>query len=129
VPATAASGSKMAMALQGMAFGLFGGSDLSALSLRHQDGRMQDVDSIGVATRLPLPGRMRLGPSLRIDRRQQEGENSREWRYAPGLRWELTGARYTIDLEGGAELGRRRFDGGHEDSSRFYFSLGYRMSF
>jgi hypothetical protein len=127
VPATAASGTETAVTLQGMAFGLLGGSDLSALSLRHQHGRMQDVDSLGVATRLPVAGRMRIGPSVRVDRRQLD--DSRQWQYVPGLRWELTGARYIIDLEGGAELGHRRFDGGREDSSRYYFSLGYRMSF
>lgn len=129
VPATPASGTDTAITLQGMAFALFGGGDLSAITLRHQNGASQDVDSAGFSTRFPLWGRLRLGPSLRVDHRLLHGDDSRQWLYVPGLRLELQQARFLLDLESGAELGRRQLANGREDSTRYYFSLGYRMNF
>jgi hypothetical protein len=129
VPATPASGADTAITLQGMAFAVFGGGDMSTIALRHQAGSSQDMDSIGLSTRLPVWGKLRLGPSLRIDRRQLHVDDTQQWQYTPGLRLELLSPRYSVELESGAEFARRQLQDARESSRRFYFSLGYRMNF
>jgi hypothetical protein len=38
-------------------------------------------------------------------------------------------ARLLLELEAGAEIGEREFDAASEDTTRYYFSVGYRMTF
>jgi hypothetical protein len=72
---------------------------------------------------------LRLGPSLRVDRRALHMDGSDQWLVVPGLRLDLQRARYSVDFEAGAELGRRDMGDVNQRSTRFYFSLGYRMNF
>lgn len=112
-----------------MAFALFGGGDLSTIALRHQNGAGQDVEIVGVTTRFAIWNALRLGPSLRVDRRALHADGSEQWLVVPGLRLDVQRTRFILDFEAGAELGRRDMGDVNQTSTRFYFSLGYRMNF
>jgi len=47
----------------------------------------------------------------------------------PGLRAELRVKRFSVEFEGGAEIGSRKLSGSKQDTSRYYLSLGYRYDF
>jgi tetratricopeptide (TPR) repeat protein len=118
-----------AISLQGIASGLFGGSDLSTIAMRHQTGPTVDTDSFGLSTRFPLWGAWRLGPTLRVDRREFAADGSEQMVYVPTLRLDLQTKHVLFECEGGAEFGRRDLTGTTEKTTRYYFSLGYRMNF
>jgi hypothetical protein len=122
-------GADKAITLQGIAAGLFGGNDFSALVLRHQTGASVDIDSVGVSTRFPLWGSWRLGPRLRVDQRTIHDDGSRQMLYAPTLRLDLQQPRTLFECELGAEIGHRTLGTSKEDMTRYYFSLGYRVNF
>ena len=122
-------GSESAISLQGIASSLFGGSDLSSIALRRQTGPTVDTDSFGISTRFPIGGAWRLGPQLRIDRREFATDGSEQMLYAPTLRLDLQTRHVLFECEGGADFGRRDLAGSVEKTTRYYFSLGYRMNF
>jgi tetratricopeptide (TPR) repeat protein len=122
------SGTDNGIALEGIASGLFGGSDLTAIVLRHQTGESVDIDSFGVTSRFPL-WMWRIGPGLRVDERRTHSDGSTQMLYVPTLRLDLLRGRFLVECELGAELGRRSLDQSREDTTRYYFSLGYRLNF
>jgi tetratricopeptide (TPR) repeat protein len=123
------SGTDNAIALEGIASSLFGGNDLTALVLRHQTGATIDIDSFGISTRFPLGRVWRLGPRLRVDQRRMHDDGSRQMLYAPTLRLDLQRTRMLFECELGAEIGRRALAQSQENTTRYYFSLGYRLNF
>ncbi len=123
------SGTDNAVTLEGIAAGLFGGGDITALVLRHQTGASVDIDSLGISTRFSLWGKWRLGPRLRIDTRSIHDDGSKQMIYAPTLRLDLQEARALFECELGTEIGHRTLDQSKEDTTRYYFSLGYRVNF
>jgi hypothetical protein len=129
VPALPEPGTETAFSLQGIASSLFGGNDLSSIILRHQSGATVDTDSVGLSTRFPLWRAWRLGPRLRVDQRKFAIDGSTQLLYIPTLRVDMQTARLLLELEAGAEIGEREFDAASEDTTRYYFSVGYRMTF
>lgn len=123
------SGTDNAVTLEGIAAGLFGGSDLSALVLRHQTGASVDIDSIGISTRFPLWRNWRIGPRLRVDDRRIHDDGSKQMIYAPTLRIDLQRTHTLFECELGTEIGHRTLGDSKEDTTRYYFSLGYRLNF
>jgi hypothetical protein len=123
------SGRDNTIGIQGLASGLFGGNDFSSIVLRHESSATLNGDSLGLATRFPIWGNWRLGPRLRIDRRDYSSDGSKQWLYVPTVRLELQRTRTMFELEVGAEIGRRDFGSFEENTTRYYFSLGYRMNF
>ena len=123
------AGTDDAVSLQGIVSSLFGGNDLSAIVLRHQTGATVDTDSLGLSTRFPLGQSWRLGPRLRVDQRRRHDDGSHELIYAPTMRLDLQRARALFECELGAERGRRALDQSQENTTRYYFSLGYRLNF
>jgi tetratricopeptide (TPR) repeat protein len=123
------AGTDNAVSLQGLAYSLFGGNDLSAIVLRRQTGLTSDTDSIGISTRFPLGRSWRLGPRIRVDQRKIHTDGSTQLLYTPTLRLDLLRARMLLECEIGAEFGSRKLDQSQEDTTRYYFSLGYRLNF
>jgi tetratricopeptide (TPR) repeat protein len=123
------AGTDSAVSLQGLASSLFGGNDLSALVLRHQTGVTSDTDSLGISTRFPLGRSWRLGPRLRVDQRHIHTDGSTQMLYSPTLRLDLVRTRMLFECELGAEIGRRTLDQSQENTTRYYFSVGYRLNF
>lgn len=126
VPAT---GTDNAITLQGTAAGLFGGSDFSTIVLRRQTGESLNIDSIGLATRVPWGRVLRIGPRLRVDRRDIVTDGSEEMLYAPSVRLDMQRGRSLFECELGAELARRALGSSLSTTTRYYFSLGYRLNF
>lgn len=108
---------------------LWRSSDLFVLSARWQDGEVQRVASAGIATRLPLGQAWRVGPRLRVDRRQSTVDAAVETLYVPALRIDFQRGATWFEFEGGAELGRRAIPAEEESSTRYFFNLGYRINF
>jgi hypothetical protein len=129
VAATPATGSDTALSTQLLGYGLFGRGDVSSIGLQFQTGESQDMVSLGLGSQLPIGERWRVGPRLRIDQRQLKTDGSDSLSYTPAIRAEMRNKHVTIELEGGAELGSRDLGGATEDSTRYYFSLGYRYDF
>lgn len=122
------AGPEKAISLQGIAASLFGGNDLTAIALRRQTSALSDTDSLGISTRFPISRSWRLGPRLRVDRREIRSDGSRQMLYTPALRIDLQRTRMLFECELGAELGSRRSEQRDEDTTRYYLSLGYRLN-
>ena len=129
VAATPASGTEPQCPLKCLGYGLFGRGDVTSLGLQYQTGDSVQLLSLGVGTQLPIGQRWRIGPRLRVDQRSLTSDDSQALIYSPSLRAEMRGKHLTFELEGGAELGSRDLGTTSEDSSRYYFSLGYRYDF
>lgn len=126
VDATPASGTDMIYSSQAVAYGLFGDRDVDSLGLQYQTGDASDTMSLGLFAQLPVGESWLITPRLRIDRRQFHADGSTQLLYAPGLRTEWRWRRLSLDFEGGAEIGQRSGGIANEDTTRYYFSLGYR---
>ena len=129
VGATPASGLEKTFQAQFTANNLAGANDLWALALRYQDGAQARVESVALATRLPVGGAWRLGPRMRVDRRESTLDEASETVYVPALRLDYQRGRAWLECEAGAELGTRQLTTDEETSRRYYFSLGYHLGF
>lgn len=129
VPAVPESGLDSVYQVQLIASSLWRSSDLVSLLFRHQSSDTAQVDSIGLATRLPVSRSWRLGPRLRIDRRKLALDAAQERVYVPTLRIDYQRRNTWFELETGAELGSRDLPAESESYHRFYIGLGYRVSF
>jgi hypothetical protein len=129
VAATPASGLETTLQVQLTANNLAQANDLWVLSARYQDGALATIESVALATRLPVGGAWRLGPRLRIDRRESVVDASSETWYVPTLRLDYQHGRAWLECEAGAEFGQRQLTTEDESSRRYYFGLGYRLSF
>jgi len=129
VAATPASGTDMSVSTQLLGFGLFGRGDVSTLGFQYQTGDTMKTYSLGLSSQFPIGERWRVLPRLRVDQRNFEADGSTQTVYLPTLRTELRVRRFTMELEGGAEIGSRDFGQSTEDTTRYYFSLGYRYDF
>ena len=108
---------------------LWRSSDLFVLSARYQNGEVQKISSLGLATRLPFGNAWRIGPRFRVDRRESTIAAATEMLYVPSVRVDFQRGATWVEFEGGAEFGRRDIPAESERSTRYYFSLGYRINF
>lgn len=129
VAATPASGLEKFFQLQLSANNLAHANDLWVFSGRYQDGALATVESLSLATRLPVGGAWRLGPRLRVDRRESLIDSAIETVYVPTLRLDYQRGRAWLECEAGAEFGKRQLVTDDESSRRYYFGLGYHISF
>jgi hypothetical protein len=129
VEATPASGTDLIFSTQTLAYGLFGRGDVSSLGLQYQTGNTIDTISLGLYSQLPLGEAWRLTPRIRVDQRQYHNDGSTQLLYAPGLMAQLRWQRLWLEFEGGAEIGKRTLGSSSADTTRYYFSLGYRYEF
>ncbi len=115
--------------LQLMANGLAWPDDVFVFAARYQDNEAQTLQSLGVWTRLPLGSTWRIGPRLRVDRRETHNDLGTEMIYVPSLRVDYQRGAAWLEFECGAELGQRQIPTESERSKRFYAGLGYRIAF
>jgi tetratricopeptide (TPR) repeat protein len=102
--------------------------DTQSFALRYQRGGTGTLMSAGLGSRLPLGAGLRLTTRLRTDRRTDMPDASSEWVYVPSLRLDWLHGRNSIEAEVGAELGRKSLTTTSERRTRYFFSLGYRLS-
>lgn len=99
--------------------------DTHSFALRMQRGENGTVMSAGLGSRFPLVDNWRLTSRLRLDRRQDDGDDS--WLLIPALRLEYQRRGAQFELEAGAELDRRHSASGNERIVRRFISAGYRL--
>lgn len=102
--------------------------DTQSIALRYQRGGTGTLMSAGIGSRLPLGAGLRLTTRVRADRRSDLPDASSEWVYVPSLRLDWLHGRNSIEAEAGAEFGRRTLPTTSERRTRYFFSLGYRLS-
>jgi tetratricopeptide (TPR) repeat protein len=108
--------------------GLLRAGDTHSLALRYQRGGTGNLLSAGLGSRLPIGSWLRLTSRLRVDRRTQQVDGSQEWIYVPSMRLDWQQGRSAVEFEAGAELGRKQLASSDERRTRYFFSLGYRLS-
>jgi hypothetical protein len=106
---------------------LFKAGDVESLAVRYQRGGSGTLLSLGVGSRLPIGSSLRMTTRLRVDHRTFLTDDSTQWLLLPSVRLDYSRGRSMIEFESGAELGRRERPGLSEQSTRYYFSLGYRL--
>ena len=129
VAATPATGFDKTLQVQFSGSSLWRSSDLWVIAARYQDSDVATTQSLSLASRLPIGGAWRIGPRLRVDRRESTIDAAEEMLYVPTLRLDYQRGGTWIEFEGGAELGDRTLPADNETSRRYYFGLGYRISF
>jgi tetratricopeptide (TPR) repeat protein len=118
-------------ALQGelMVNSLLLNGDLTQLTVRHQRGPLAQTSTLGIGNRWPLGNAWRLTTRLRGDYRNLHDIGQTQWLLLPSLRADYRRGQHLLDIEAGAELGRRDGTTGREESQRFFVSVGYRWMF
>ncbi len=107
---------------------LFKAGDVASVALRYQQGGAARTMSLGLGSRLPLGDAWRLMGRLRADRRTLTANDTQQWIYAPSLRLDYLRRHAQFELETGAEFGNRTTGGLTERNTRYFISLGYRLS-
>lgn len=125
----AAVGPETIASAQLLAASIFRSGDINIIGVRYQTGGPVKTISAGVSSRLPLWAGWRLGPQLRVDRRQLASDNTIQWLYMPGLRLTLQQRTLQVDIEAGTERQNRSTDTVTQKSTRTYFMAGYRWQF
>lgn len=122
-------GGDLSLSMQLLAMSLFQSGDINIMALRYQVNDFAKTSSIGISSRLPLYGAWRIGPQLRLDRRENIADQSVQVLLAPTLRLGLQLRKVVFELEAGAELTNRTGLPDDDKTRRYFFSLGYRWNF
>lgn len=104
--------------------------DTSILGLRYSDTSTSNTATVSFNTRYPVNRVWRLNPRMRVDYRENSNDNSTQWIYSPEFRTDFRWRkRYRFEFELGGEWSTRELTQGNEDTSSYFFSLGYRADF
>jgi len=137
VPAVAATGTLMTYQAQVYASNLWKTGDFNVLTFTHSTTEIGRVDSISTNSRFPLGASWRIGPRFSVDRLDSLTDGSTSTTYIPSLLIEYQHTRYLVQLDTGAELGKReallQLQNGSfvqtQNTTRYYVSLSYRIDF
>lgn len=129
VESTPEMGPETAVAAQAVGYGVFGRGDVTSIGAQYRSGDTIESASLGVNSQFPIGEKWRVGPRVRVDHNKFQTDGSSEVVVTPGLRAELRVKRFSVEFEGGAEIGSRKLPGSKQDTSRYYLSLGYRYDF
>lgn len=129
VEAIPATGTELSLGAQLIANSLLRSGDVSILGLRLYDGDVARTTSLSLSSRFPMWGRLRAGPRLRFDYRQFSADGTTQWLASPAVRIDWHSDRTTIEFEAGGEWMSRELLIDDEKTSRYWFSLGYRVGF
>jgi hypothetical protein len=129
VEAIPGTGTELSFGAQLIGSSLVRSGDVSILGLRWYEGDIARSLSMSLSSRFPLWGRLRAGPRLRFDYRETNAGGLTQWLASPGMRIDWHSQRTTIEFEAGGERASRELAIDQEDTSRYWFSLGYRVAF
>ena len=127
VEAVPAPGRDDSIASELLVNSLFKAGDIETLAVRYQHNDTGTLMSMGLGSRLPIGSSLRMTTRIRVDHRTYLTDDSTQWTLLPSLRLDYVRGRSMVEFESGAELGRRERPGFSEQSTRYYFSLGYRL--
>lgn len=109
-----------------VASSLFREGDVSIVNLRQSGSGTTDVLSMNVDARFPIGRSWRIGPRMRVDRREIRSDGSEEWIYSPGLRMQYRPLRsMRFELTGGKEFSSREMVETDFDRESYFIYLGY----
>jgi tetratricopeptide (TPR) repeat protein len=137
VAAIAGTGMLLDYQLQLAATDLWHAGDFSVITVSTGDTEIGRIESIAATSRFPIGGAWRLGPRFMIDRLTALSDGSQQTTYIPSALLDWTRGRWLVQLDTGAELGRRQAflqlaNGTFvqtQNTSRYYISLSYRIIF
>jgi len=129
IEALPGTGTELSFGGQLIGNSLLRSGDVSILGVRWYEGDVVRTVSMSLSSRFPLWGRLRAGPRLRFDHREFSADGSTQWMASPALRVDWHSQRATIEFEAGGEWMSRELLVDQEKTSRYWFSLGYRVGF
>ncbi len=129
VAAIPGTGTELSFGAQLIGNSLMRSGDVSILGLRLYDGDTSRTVSMSLGSRFPLWGRLRAGPRLRFDYREFNANSTTQWLASPALRIDWHSQRTTVEFEAGGEWMSRELVADQEKTSRYWFSLAYRVGF
>lgn len=104
--------------------------DISVLGLRYSNTSNSDISTATFNTRYPFRNDWRINPRFRVDYRDNSNNDSTQWIAAPSLRVDYRWRkRYRLEAEAGGEWSTQDLPDNNEDSSSYFFNLGYRADF
>lgn len=128
-PATENSGSTITYSLQAIGTGILLPRDIAVFNFSHINSKTFNGQSFGVSNRSILRDKWTLEPSLRYYQ-QEDNLKTKLTRVSPtiklGYKWKES---VTLEVEAGMEKTETRSSTQVEDSTRTFYSLGYRWDF
>ena len=111
--------------------GLFGTGDVTIISLRYGESESFKTSQLTWDARFPIGRRLRLNPRLQLlSWRGLQGSGRTRESIRPSFRLLLrTRNSYRLEAEIGADESVRGDTFGEQDSSGYFFNLGYRRDF
>ena len=104
--------------------------DISIAGLRYSDTTNSRIGSVSLDSRFPFRDAWRINPRARLDYRDNSNNNSSQWIAAPSMRIDYRWRkRYRFETEFGGEWSTQELPNDSQDSSSWFFNLGYRADF
>jgi len=129
VIATPSTGLDRSLQVQFSGSSLLRASDLHFFGARVQQSPQQRSAMLMWNARFPLVGAWRVGPRLRVERRENDMTQSTQTLYLPEFRLDWTSPRSIFEINAGGEIGRQQLPADTQNTRRLYFLLGYRLRF
>jgi tetratricopeptide (TPR) repeat protein len=104
-------------------------SDLHFFGVRVQQSPDQRSAMLMWNARFPLGGAWRIGPRMRVERRENDTTQSTQTLYLPEVRLDWSSRRSIFEFNAGGELGQQQLPADTQRTRRLYFLLGYRLRF
>lgn len=130
VEAIPGTGNEYFYNLQFIGSNLIKNGDISVVGLRYADTSTSNISTLTLDTRYPIQTVWRINPRFRLDYRDNSNSDSTQWIAAPSLRIDYRWRRrYRFEAEGGGEWSTEDLPNDTQDSTSYFFSLGYRIDF
>jgi len=129
VAAIPATGAQTFLSVSFVGSSLFKSGDVAILTLRSGDSETTKTQLLALDFRFPVSQKIRLNPRLRIAFRDSLASDTDRSSISPSLRLLVYDRRYRVEVEAGYDWLSRDFIGRTEDTSAYFFNLGYRADF
>jgi hypothetical protein len=121
-------GSDISYQAQLFGTGLLSSADFHQLILRYDHASTADATGVGYIARYPLVGAWRIGPRILVER-IEDNSGPVQYLYTPYAHadWQRNGR--MVEIEAGTQIGRNPEVLQIGNSTRLFFSIGYRVNF
>jgi len=103
--------------------------DFDVVSLEYANTEVGKLESLSITSRFPAVLAWRIGPRLTVDRQQIVSDGSTQLTVVPSVLIDYQSGRKLLQLDLGGEIGRRDATLQAQNTTRYYVSLAYRISF
>ena len=129
VAAIPATGAQTFLSVSFVGSSLFKSGDVAILTLRSGDSETMKTQLLALDFRFPVSQKIRLNPRLRIAYRDSLASDTDRSSISPSFRLLVYDRRYRVEVEAGYDWLSRDFTGRTEETSAYFFNLGYRADF